>query len=223
MIHISAVPRAGFRASRPAQYRAAALALALALAVTLPAILFLPPPQTAHAQQSRGTVRNLPSLTDLPLLRDQFPTVYEFVRTGQPSIRVLVVGSISNQGLYFVQPGSDVEDLIMYSGGPSGLGALRRPDVFIREQERPEIRYSISRRQPDGNRRIVEQVQLSDILSGQTAIPVLLDDDILLVETEQPTPPLYRDVISVVGLIGGIVSSVTIMLYFFGVIDRRNI
>lgn len=194
----------------------------LSVALLLATLLALFPAGPAQAQQSR-IPRSVQSLTDLPLLRDQLPVVYEFVRTGQPSIRVLVVGSVSNQGFYYVKPGTDIEDIILYSGGPSALGELRRPDVLVRDQIRPEVRFTISRKQPDGNRRIVQQVQLSEIIAGRMDKLVLLNDDILLVETEQPNPPLYRDVLSFIQLVTGILSSSVVLLYLFGVIERRYI
>lgn len=186
-------------------------------------LLSAPSAQQAQAQsQGRSLSRTTQGLTDLPLIRDQLPNVYEFVRAGEPSIKVLVVGSVGNKGFYYVRPGTNLEEILLYSGGPVALGQLQRADVFKREKIRPEVRFTLSRMSPDSVRYLASEVKLSTMLDGDLDLPVLQDDDIVLVETEETTPPLYRDVLSVVQTFLGVFSSSLFILYVFGVAEQRN-
>lgn len=180
----------------------------------------LTPALQAQDRQQRGEGNEL---TRLPLLSDQLPNVYRFVRAGQPSIRVLVLGSVQNQGFYFVEPSVNVEDVMLYAGGPSAVGQLKRLDVLVREQRRPEVRFTISRLREDGQTRyLASEVRLSEILDGSGELPILQNEDILLVETEEPNPPLYRDILDVTQTVLTVGSSTTVFLWIFGVIDRRR-
>ena len=185
------------------------------------AVLQAAPPPQANAQiQGRTLPRTTQGLTDLPLIRDQLPNVYEFVRAGEPSIKVLVVGSVGNKGFYYVRPGTNLEEILLYSGGPVALGQLQRADVFKPEKIRPEVRFTLSRMSPDSVRYLASEVKLSTMLDGDVELPVLQDDDIVLVETEETTPPLYRDVLAMASTFLGVFSSSLFILYVFGVVER---
>jgi hypothetical protein len=112
---------------------------------------------------------------------------------------------------------------MLFAGGPSAVGQLKRPDVLIREQERPEVRFTISRLREDGQSRyLASEVRLSQILDGTGELPILQNEDILLVETEEPNPPLYRDILDVTQTVLTVGSSGTLLLWIFGVIERRR-
>jgi hypothetical protein len=122
--------------------------------------------------------------------------VYTYAEPGRPTIEVSIWGNVRTPGLYLVEPGTDLLDMLTLAGGPT-LGADNA-------QTRTSVRIMISRGQAGARERIYESeaAQLSAIDMGGS--PQLLTGDIITVQVHTRPRFGWRDGLTVLGAAGSI-------------------
>jgi hypothetical protein len=131
------------------------------------------------------------------------PGYYDLTRPGQDAVNINIWGAVRTAGYYVVPAGTDLSQMLSFSGGPATLGE-RRGD------RRPDITVSISRAMSEG-RKVVYIADFNYLINEAQVYPVLEDGDIIILEGE-PLPRRWeaRDYLSLVS------ASVSILL----LIDR---
>jgi len=150
-------------------------------------------------------------LSRIEQLRDQMPNHYTFVRSGEPSIRVVVVGSVLRPGTYEVREGTDLNTLFLYTGGPNQIGTRTR-------KRSPQVHMFLSREQM-GGRRIIFDTTFRDYIDDDVDFPELQNLDMVIVETDPVPEALWRTVLSVGSQILSVVTSIVLLLWR---LDRLN-
>jgi|GEM_PF-4988280 len=144
-------------------------------------------------------------LSRVQQLRDQMPNHYSFVRTGQESMNVVVIGTVLRPGTYELSPDTDLNQLFLYTGGPSLVGTRSR-------NRTPEVNIFLSRPTEDG-RRIIFETTFDAFRSMDVEFPELQDLDMVIVETDPVPPALWREVLSVSSQILSIATSVVLIMW----------
>jgi len=99
---------------------------------------------------------------------------YTLVRSGEVRIEVLALGSLRSPGIYAIGFGMTLDELLALTGGTN---------VNTRSStERIRVMLRLFR-QEEGQRKLVYEVPLEQILAGKGESPILHDGDILVVET----------------------------------------
>lgn len=111
---------------------------------------------------------------------------YNYTRTGDVSVIVNIWGTIRFPGRYELTKGSNLGDAVSLAGGPSDTG--ERPDEFDRV-----ITVTLSRQGING-REVIFQSELSQIVESKVGLPVLLDDDVLYINTVSTSKATFRNV-----------------------------
>lgn len=159
------------------------------------AILLLFSAPTAQAQD----------LSRIQQLRDQMPSHYSFVRTGEPSINVVVIGSVVRPGTYEVRPDTDLNTLFLYTGGPSMVGQRTR-------RRTPDVNIFLSRPGENG-RRIIYETDFASYIDEDVEFPELQELDMIIVETDPVPPALWRQILSVGSQILSIITSIVLVVW----------
>ncbi|MCH8568826.1 MAG: SLBB domain-containing protein [Balneolales bacterium] len=146
-------------------------------------------------------------------LRDQMPNHYSFVRTGEQSLRVVVLGTVNRPGSYEIRPGTDLNTLFLYAGGPSQVGTRSR-------NRTPEVNIFLSRPQ-EGGRRIIYSTTFSAYINQDVDFPEMQDLDMVIVETDPVPEAIWRVVLQVGSQILSVISSLLVILWRLGYLDRR--
>lgn len=110
---------------------------------------------------------------------------FNYTRTGDVSVIVNMWGTLRHPGRYELTRGSTLGDAISLGGGPSDAG--ERPDEFERA-----ISVTLSRRGITG-REVIFQSELSQIVASKVDLPVLLDDDVIYINTISKSKPSFRN------------------------------
>ena len=145
------------------------------------------------------------NLGQIQQLRDQMPSHYSFVRTGEPSINVVVIGSVVRPGTYEVRPGTDLNTLFLYTGGPSTVGRRSR-------EKTPDVNIFLSRPGENG-RRIIYETDFASYINEDVEFPELQELDMIIVETDPVPPALWRQILSVGSQILSIVTSIVLIIW----------
>ncbi|MFU8858786.1 MAG: hypothetical protein ACNA8K_00045 [Cyclonatronaceae bacterium] len=119
------------------------------------------------------------------------PGYYDLTRPGQEAVNINIWGAVRTAGYYVVPAGTDLSQMLSFSGGPSTLGERRR-------DRRPDITVSISREMSEG-RKVVYIADFNYLIDEAQIYPVLEDGDIIILEGE-PLPRRWeaRDYLSLV-------------------------
>lgn len=147
------------------------------------------------------------SLTQLYSLAEQMPNHYSFVRTGEPSITVVVIGSVVRPGTYEVREGTDLNELLLYTGGPASVG------VRVRGRS-AGVNFFLSRTFEGEGRRIVFESTFEAYTTQFVDFPVMQDFDVVIVETDPIREiEVWRDVLAVTSQILSIIASVAVIIW----------
>ncbi|MCA1803233.1 MAG: hypothetical protein LC662_12345 [Rhodothermaceae bacterium] len=119
------------------------------------------------------------------------PGYYDLTRPGQEAVNINIWGAVRTAGYYVVPAGTDLSQVLSFSGGPATLGERRR-------DRRPDITVSISREMSEG-RKVVYVADFNYLINETQVYPVLEDGDIVILEGE-PLPRRWeaRDYLSLV-------------------------
>lgn len=131
-----------------------------------------------------GISAQTPSVIDYS--RASNAAYFNYTRTGDVSVVVNIWGTIRFPGRYELTRGSDLGDAVSLAGGPSDTG--QRPDEFDRI-----ITVTLSRQGITG-REVVFQSELSQIVESKAELPVLLDDDVLYINTVSTSKTSFRNI-----------------------------
>ncbi|MEX0686527.1 MAG: hypothetical protein WD267_14110 [Balneolales bacterium] len=124
----------------------------------------------------------------------EIPDSYSFVRVGEPSMEIVVMGSVQRPGSYRIREGTDLSTVFMYAGGASTIGERRK-------RKRPEVTLQISRRMDGGGRDIVFETDFESMINREVEYPILQRDDIIVVETVPLRPRFqWRDAASLISV-----------------------
>ena len=120
---------------------------------------------------------------------------YRHVEPGQATMQVRVWGDVVEAGIYEVQAGTDLLELIFLAGGPAGgIG---------RSAERRSTAIQLSRKGNDvwG---IIFEADLDALTGQRQPYPSLLDGDALKIDVEVRRVFSWRDGFTIVGAVGTI-------------------
>ncbi len=106
-------------------------------------------------------------------------SVYRYAEPGRPTMDVQVWGAVRTPGLYQVETGTDLMELLSYAGGPQ-TGAQRGDEDRI-------VHVQLTR----GARQVLFEKTLDDLLAE--GYPELQDGDLMTVRTEVRTGIELRD------------------------------
>ncbi|MFO8233208.1 MAG: hypothetical protein R6U20_11130 [Longimonas sp.] len=116
---------------------------------------------------------------------------YYHARPGDATVQISVWGTIGNTGIYEVPDDTQLDKLLTMAGGAP-------IDARQQGQDPDDIRITLYRTDDSGNRTVVYEEPLQDLVED-TRYPALQDDDILIVELEQArTPFRFRDILGIV-------------------------
>ena len=125
--------------------------------------------------------------------QNELPNHYTFVRVGEPSMDVVVMGTVMRPGNYRVREGTDLSMVFMHAGGASTIGERRR-------RKRPDVTLQISRKTDEG-RQVVFTTDFESMLNKDVDYPILEPDDIIVVETVPLRPRFqWRDAASLISV-----------------------
>jgi len=110
-----------------------------------------------------------------------------FAQAGEATIQVLVLGAV-NAGIYEVREGTDLEQLIALTGTsmtPGGAGE--------------SVKYTVRLfRDVDGQRKLLYESPLEQMLVSSADYPGLLEGDVLMVEGVSKARFGWRDALTIV-------------------------
>jgi len=156
---------------------------------------------------------NSQSLSNIEELRDRIPNYYSFVRIGEPSIEIMILGSVKRAGTYKVRENVRLNELILFAGGPEGIGNITRG-------KRAKSYIMVSRKMED-RREIIFETEFRETIVGELNFPIMEYGDIVIVEREAPRIITWRDVLTITAQGLSIISSTLIILWRLGYLDRR--
>lgn len=160
---------------------------------------------SANAQSLNRTNN---SLTQLYSLAEQMPNHYSFVRTGEPSITIVVIGSVVRPGTYEVREGTDLNELLLYTGGPAAVG--------VRERRRSaDVNFFLSRTFEGEGRRIIFESTFEAYTTEFIDFPVMQDFDVVIVETDPVPVAVWREVLTLTSQILSIIASIAVIVWRF--------
>lgn len=157
-------------------------------------------------QVSAQNVNRGGSLTQLYSITEQMPNHYQFVRTGEPSITVVVIGSVVRPGTYEVREGTDLNQLLLYTGGPREIGRRVRRNT-------PDVNFFLSRTFEGEGRRIIFETTFEAYTTQFVDFPVMQDFDVVIVETDPVPTPIWREVLTLTSQILSIAASLTLIIW----------
>lgn len=122
-------------------------------------------------------------------LESQGTNYYTFARPGENTIQILMLGDTGRDGIYEIGEGTDLAEFIALAGGAgeSPLSPRQRRDVTIR----------LLRMEDDGQRRLVYESSLEDMLK-RSDYPTLQRDDVLRIRVRQRELFGWRDALQIV-------------------------
>lgn len=116
---------------------------------------------------------------------------YFYARPGDATVQISVWGTVGSTGIYEVPVDTQLDKLLTMAGGAP-------IDARQRGQDPDDIRITLYRTGDDGDRTVVYEEPLQDLIRN-TSYPALQDDDILVVELERArTPFRFREVLGIV-------------------------
>jgi len=116
---------------------------------------------------------------------------YYHARPGDATVQISVWGTIGNTGIYEIPEDTQLDKLLTMAGGAP-------IDARERGQDPDDIRITLYRTDDSGNRTVVYEEPLQDLVEN-ARYPALQDDDILVVELERSrTPFRFRDALGIV-------------------------
>ncbi|NBB86347.1 MAG: hypothetical protein GVY12_09065 [Bacteroidetes bacterium] len=138
-------------------------------------LLLAAAPGVAHAQFSG--------------LESQGTNYYTFARPGENTIQILMLGDTGRDGIYEIGEGTDLAEFIALAGGAgeSPLGARERQNVTIR----------LLRKGDDGQRRVIYESSITDLLVDSD-YPTLQRDDVLRIRVRRRQVFGWRDALQIV-------------------------
>jgi hypothetical protein len=154
--------------------------------VILLAMMFAAGPATTFAQTNPETERS----------RFSPAAYYHYAERADVTILVNVWGTVRHPGLYEVPDGIQLSTLFSVAGGPQ-VGPRM-------QQDRRTVVARLSRNENGQRRVIYESVMVNDVFASSED-PVLLDGDVLTVETVVRQGFSVRDVFPVISAIGTMV------------------
>ena len=99
---------------------------------------------------------------------------YTFVRAGEPSVQVTVLGDVGAAGIYEITTHTNISELLALTGGE-----ILGPEL---QRERREVTVHVFR--PEGTQRVpIFEAPLEEIITHLNEFPSLMDGDIVWVET----------------------------------------
>jgi hypothetical protein len=112
-----------------------------------------------------------------------------FAQPGQATVQVSLWG-VPSSGIYEIPAETDLDKLLTMAGGAQ---------IGSRPENRKPPRITIRVYRPAESRETpIFEARLERMLSGDATYPTLEDDDIVVVETIQPSPGFgFRDVLSI--------------------------
>ncbi|AXJ01739.1 hypothetical protein CYPRO_2497 [Cyclonatronum proteinivorum] len=174
-----------------------------ALILSLSLFLFFAQQADAQTMGRQGS-----SLTQLYSVSEQMPNHFRFVRTGEPSITVVVIGSVVRPGTYEVREGTDMNELMLYTGGPAAIGARTRRIT-------PDVNFFLSRTMEGEGRRIIFETTFEAYTTEFVDFPVMQDFDVVIVETDPVPTQLWREILSLTSQILSIIASIAVIVWRF--------
>jgi hypothetical protein len=133
---------------------------------------------------------------------------YQFRDPGEPSMRVFIWGDVGNAGIWRVNRDVDFIELLS-AARPGGVGQER-----ARQRQRVDIRvYRIT----EGERRMIYNERLNEMLEEGLQLPELADEDVVEVRTRERRGRLEQ-IRLITGLIG---STASLALLFLRITDGR--
>jgi hypothetical protein len=137
---------------------------------------------------------------------DEDAFTYQFRDPGEPSMRIFIWGDVGNAGIWRVNRDVDFIELLS-AARPGGVGMER-----ARRRQRVSIRLY---RVVDGDRRMVYDKPLNEILEEGLRLPDLTDEDVLEVRTREQRSRLEQFRL-ITGLIGSTASLALLFLRITG-------
>lgn len=131
---------------------------------------------------------------------------YQFREPGEPSMRVFIWGDVSNAGIWRVNRDVDFIELLS-AARPGGVGQER-----ARRRQRVSIRVY---RVIEGERRMIYDEPLTEMLEEGIRLPELASEDVIEVRTRERRGRLEQFRL-VTGLIGSTASLVLLFLRVTG-------
>lgn len=129
-----------------------------------------------------------------------------FAEPGAPTIEVTVLGEGTRNGIYVVQNGTTLTELLALAGGTASS----------QETERQIVRSIVRLLRRDGNRRnVIYEALAEDLIREPASHPDLLAGDVVEVDVEYEElrePFTFRDGVEVAARVASLVS-VFILLY----------
>jgi len=122
-------------------------------------------------------------------LQSEGTNYYTFARPGENTIQILMLGDTGRDGIYEIGEGTDLAEFIALAGGAgeSPLSPQQRRDITIR----------LLRMGDDGQRRMVYESSLEDMLK-LSDYPSLQRDDVLRIRVRQRERFGWRDALQIV-------------------------
>ncbi len=140
-----------------------------------------------------GAAASLATAQSLDRLQETETSVAYFyhARPGDATVQISVWGTIGNTGIYEIPEDTQLDKLLTMAGGAP-------IDARQRGQDPDDIRITLYRADESGNRTVVYEEPLQDLVENPE-YPALQDDDILVVELERArTPFRFRDILGIV-------------------------
>lgn len=153
------------------------------LRFALPALLLASLGTLAAQAQTQGFNR-------VDATRSNINAYYYYVQPGMATVQVHVLGTVRAPGLYVLNQGTHLGDLLALSGGP--VVDVRQADA------RRKITIRLFRAAAYGDEPIYEST-LDDAVSRRETYPVLQEGDVLTVEVVEKRRFGWRDALSIVG------------------------
>lgn len=143
---------------------------------------------TAHAQEIRPLDERVATA----------PGYFVYVLPGERSVQVSVMGTVRAPGFYTVSDGVNLGELLALAGGPA-LAAQSN-----------EIERTVTIRLYRGRsvRDLIYEASLDDFARDASAYPRLIDGDLVEVTTLERRLRTWRDTLTVVGGVAGVVIAV---------------
>lgn len=121
---------------------------------------------------------------------------YFFTERGAPTVRVELWGAVAQPGLYDLRAGTDLRTLLSIAGGPTF-------EFIPTQRQRIDI---VITRGPDGARERLEVLDIEAATLNDN--PLLQDGDTVLVRSKSRVAFSYREVITLVASVLGIILAV---------------
>lgn len=120
---------------------------------------------------------------------------FTFVDAGQPAVRVDLWGDVSMPGIYRVQQGTDLQELLFLAGGPS--------ERVVQQRQRRDSSVELYRNSAEGWH-VYLTAPLDEVMTRRVAIPPLAEGDVVRVRTVVRPRFSWREALSLTGTVASI-------------------